>query len=464
MSELREMEIDALGEILNISLGSAATAVSNMLEARVIITTPKVEMRLRKDYSASYLEPAVAVEISYIEGVIGSGMMVLRKDDVRVILERLMQTEIPSEEFELDELALSAISEVMNQMMGASATALSDMLEKKIDISPPKTYDVDDTDEFKERYFSESEMVIAVCFELCIDDNFKSEFVNVLSPQLAKNLIEDFAKVNGLDLGYNEEEEEEEENVEELEDKPEVQEKSSSSESGAVLNPDEIAKLLAMNEAGTLDDHINEKAEAALAEPTPTPAEPAPTPVAPEPTPVAPEPTPVEPTPTPVAPEPTPVAIAPTPVAQAPTPVAPASNQINDTLAQMMQMMQMQMQMMQMQNQPVAVENKTVKSKALPRTNLTKTAVTENYDTNLDMIMGVPVEVSVEIGRTKKLIKDILELNKGSLIVLDKIAGETVDLYANGQLVARGDVVVVNDNFGIKITELLSTDLLVTPE
>ena len=439
MSELREMEIDALGEILNISLGSAATAVSNMLEARVIITTPKVEMRLRKDYSASYLEPAVAVEISYIEGVIGSGMMVLRKDDVRVILERLMQTEIPSEEFELDELALSAISEVMNQMMGASATALSDMLEKKIDISPPKTYDVDDTDEFKERYFSESEMVIAVCFELCIDDNFKSEFVNVLSPQLAKNLIEDFAKVNGLDLGYNEEEE----NVEELEDKPEVQEKSSSSESGAVLNPDEIAKLLAMNEAGTLDDHINEKAEAALAEPTPTPAEPAPTPV---------------------APEPTPVAIAPTPVAQAPTPVAPASNQINDTLAQMMQMMQMQMQMMQMQNQPVAVENKTVKSKALPRTNLTKTAVTENYDTNLDMIMGVPVEVSVEIGRTKKLIKDILELNKGSLIVLDKIAGETVDLYANGQLVARGDVVVVNDNFGIKITELLSTDLLVTPE
>ena len=80
-------------------------------------------------------------------------------------------------------------------------------------------------------------------------------------------------------------------------------------------------------------------------------------------------------------------------------------------------------------------------------------------DSNLDLIMGVPVEVSVEIGRTRKLVKDILELNKGSLVVLDKLAGEQVDLFVNGQCIARGDVVVVDDNFGIRITQIVSEDI-----
>ena len=80
-------------------------------------------------------------------------------------------------------------------------------------------------------------------------------------------------------------------------------------------------------------------------------------------------------------------------------------------------------------------------------------------DSNLDLIMNVPVEVSVEMGRTKKLVKDILELNKGSLVVLDKLAGEQVDLFVNGQCIAKGDVVVVDDNFGIRITQILSEDI-----
>ena len=84
----------------------------------------------------------------------------------------------------------------------------------------------------------------------------------------------------------------------------------------------------------------------------------------------------------------------------------------------------------------------------------------EDPDANLDLLMNVPLELSVEIGRTKKQVKEILELNKGSLVVLDRIAGEPVDLYVNGECIAKGDVVVVDDNFGIRITEILQEEII----
>lgn len=83
----------------------------------------------------------------------------------------------------------------------------------------------------------------------------------------------------------------------------------------------------------------------------------------------------------------------------------------------------------------------------------------EEETANQEMLMRVPLEISVEIGRTKKLVKDILEFTQGSLVVLDKMAGEQADLYVNGQCVARGDIVVVEDNFGIRITEIVACDL-----
>ena len=79
----------------------------------------------------------------------------------------------------------------------------------------------------------------------------------------------------------------------------------------------------------------------------------------------------------------------------------------------------------------------------------------EEQRSNLDLIMSVPLEVSVEIGRTRRKVQDILSFSKGSLVVLDKLAGDQVDLFVNGQCVARGDVVVIEDNFGIRITEIL---------
>lgn len=83
----------------------------------------------------------------------------------------------------------------------------------------------------------------------------------------------------------------------------------------------------------------------------------------------------------------------------------------------------------------------------------------EEDKTNQEMLMKVPLELSVEIGRTKRLVKDILEFTQGTLVVLDKMAGEQVDLFVNGQCIAKGDIVVVEDNFGIRVTEIVTREL-----
>ena len=74
----------------------------------------------------------------------------------------------------------------------------------------------------------------------------------------------------------------------------------------------------------------------------------------------------------------------------------------------------------------------------------------------LNRVRDIPLEVTVELGRTRLLIRDILDLSPGSIIELDKLAGEPVDLIANGMLVARGEVIVIDDNFGVRVTEIIT--------
>ena len=138
------MAIDALGEMMNISLGSSATAVSNMLDQRVDITTPKVSVVKTEDFTLGNLEPAMGVEIKYVSGLEGSNIMLLKRSDIKVIVDILMGSEIPEEEFELNELTISAICELMNQMMGAASTALSDFLGFSVNISTPQPFELDD--------------------------------------------------------------------------------------------------------------------------------------------------------------------------------------------------------------------------------------------------------------------------------------------------------------------------------
>ena len=405
-----EMEIDALGEMMNISLGASATAMSTLLGSTVHITTPKVKILTRDQFEFKKLEPAVGVEIAYVEGLEGSNIMMFSRNDVRIIVGTLLGEELSDDEFELDEINRSAICEVMNQMMGASATALSEFLKFTVNISTPVSFEITDAESFKNKYFPEATPMVVISFILEIEGKLKSEFLNIMPEKLAKRLLEPFE----ISLG-------------------------------------EAAQIPAENkESGS------KAAEEAAPVPQPEPElqpVPAPQPV--------PEPQP-EPEPQP-APAPQPV------YTQMPAGMAAGiSTDMNPAILQLLnQMQQSQVQMMQLMQdmeKREQDEKKESREPALIRPakapGLEVSGIEKGEESaNQEMLMKVPLEISVEIGRTKKLVKDILEFTQGSLVVLDKMAGEQADLYVNGQCVARGDIVVVEDNFGIRITDIVTRDI-----
>ena len=368
------MEIDGIGEVMNISLGSSATAMSDMLGRKVVITTPTVRIKDYDEFDMAEVEPAVGVEITYVTGLDGNNLMLLKRDDVRKLLEILMYTEIDPETFELDELSLSAVCELMNQMMGASATALADVIGTMVNISTPIAFEVDNVESFKQKYFKSDEPMVEVFFNIDIEDTFSSRFITMLSVDLCKKMIASFGFMS-----------------------------------------EELAAPVADDGGGEMSQAA---IDAMLGGGTPEPAPQA----------------------------------------------APMQQQPMQGMPQMAPQQQMPMGGMPMQGMPMQQPMYAPQ----PQYNMDPRLINvqpiyNNYEvtpaeagTNLDLIMKVPLQVSVEIGRTKKLVKEILEFGQGSLIVLDKLAGDQVDIYVNGQCIAKGDVVVVDDNFGVRITEVLT--------
>lgn len=422
------MELDALGEMMNISLGSSATAVSNMLEHRVDITTPKVTVVDVADFQLGNLEPAMGVEIKYVEGLDGSNIMLLRRSDVKVIVDILMGSETPEEEFELNELTISAVCEVMNQMMGAAATAMSDFLGYPVNISTPEPFELDDIEAFKAGHLPQgADTVVVVRFSLKIENTLESEFMNVMSVTLAKDLLK------GLGLG-------------DLEEEP-IPEPAPAASSGGVMSQDEIEKMLAgMN-----------------SEPAPAPA---PAPQMQQPAPAAPAPQAQQPAPQaqqPAAP------YAPPP-GQPPMYGYPPAEGAPYGYPPPMEGMPYGYPAYPpiyygypgypgyppMQEPPAPPEPKLIPTTPVDMKEMQGIAsLGKEQSENLDLIMEVPLQVTVEIGRTRRKVQDILEFSKGSLVVLDKLAGDQVDLFVNGKCIAKGDVVVVDDNFGVRITEIV---------
>lgn len=346
---LTDVERDAVGEIANINMGTAATTLSTLLNNKVTITTPRVSYVTINELSNQYDRPCVFIHISYIEGIDGNNILILKEDDVKIITDLMMGGDGSNISDELSELHLSAISEAMNQMMGSAATSLSSMLEKKVDISPPSASLVDLNDTIDDATIANflDETVVQVAFDMKIGDLIDSQIMQLYPFDFAKELYEKF-------IGDS-----------------------------------------AATEA------------------------PAPEPVAPSPA----------PTPTP-APQPMPAQAAP----------------------QMMDPSMMQMQqpyMMPMPNvnvQPAQFQNFNAGISPLLQ------------EQNIDLIMDVPLEVTVELGRANKSIKEILDFSPGTILELNKLAGEPVDVLVNGKFVAKGEVVVIEENFGIRLVEISNSE------
>lgn len=476
-TSFNEMEFDAIGEIMNISLGSSATAVSTLLGTKVNITTPIVQVMTKEDFDFQDLEPAVGVEISYVKGLSGKSVMLFSRNDVRVIVSMMMGAEIPEEEFVMDEINASAIREAMNQMMGASATALSEFLGTTVDISTPISYEIDDGNAFKDKYFNGSEESVVIRFTLEIEGKLSSEFINIMSVDLVKRLLEPFKAQFGMEEDDDEyiptddsadsSEEQKEEPAPEAdpvaEAKPEESTQAEATPAPAKSGPIDQATADALL-ASLLKEQNEENSSSEQADTAASGGAQGASAFSGETTAAAPAP---QPQPAAQAqPQPQPI---PQPAAQ--VPVQPAGVVMGTamdpmTVQLLTQMQQSQNQMMELirdlqggkktkaePSEPSII--RPLNSKEFQDSDEEK----EENSSNRELLMKVPLEISVEIGRTRKLVKDILEFTQGSLVVLDKMAGEQADLYVNGECIAKGDIVVVEDNFGIRITEILKKDI-----
>jgi flagellar motor switch protein FliN/FliY len=331
-AELSDIEKDALGEIGNISMGSAATTLSVLLGRRVSITTPRVSISNLEEIKGQYPLPYLVIEVGYTHGILGTNVLAIREQDALIIADLMMGGDGSNPPTELNELYMSAVSEAMNQMMGGVATSMSTMFRKKIDISPPSVNLIDFAVAASiTESVGRDDNIVRVAFRMEVEDLIDSEIMQILPVDVAKEMVD------------------------------------------SLMNA-------------------------------------------------------VEP---PAAPAPAKSAAAP-PQQQS----QPAQQQVAASVPR--QQVAQHVNVQPVQFAPLV-------QGTMPLT-----------DTNIDLIMDVPLQVTVELGRTRKLIRDILELAPGSVVELDKLAGEPVDILVNGKLIAKGEVVVIDENFGVRITDIIS--------
>ena len=357
---LSDSEKDAIGEIANISMGTAATTLFSLVNRKVEISTPVVSFSTWDDLVAEYERPCVFIKIAYTVGLDGSNLLVLKENDVKIITDLMMGGDGSNTDEELSELHLSAISEAMNQMMGSSATSLSSMLNKTIDISPPQADIVDLKENVDEAQIDNflSEKFVKISFRMEIGDLVDSEIMQLYPFSFAREMCEGVTRNMELDNSSVKEEE-------------------------------------------------------------PTPAATS-------------------------TPDPSPAAM--------PTQSAEQGQPMMGQPMMGQPMMGQPMMGQPMMGQPVNVQPAQFSA-------FGGTPVGSYQPENINLIMDVPLEVTVELGRTSKSISEILDFAPGKIIELNKIAGEPIDVLVNGKYVAKGEVVVIEESFGVRITEIVNSNV-----
>ena len=376
---LTEEQKDAIGEISNISMGSAATTLGMLLNQTVTITTPNVSYVSWDELADSYDRPCVFLQIKYVEGLDGNNVLVLKENDVKIITDLMMGGPGVASDEPITELHLSAIGEAMNQMMGSASTSMSSMLNKKIDISPPIAEVVDLNESMSTGRLPEflKTKFVKVSFKMLIGDLIDSEIMQLYPKEFAQELLNMFMP------------------------SAEPEQPQVSQEDTANHQEEQVQQAPAQNMTQTM-----------------------------------------------------------------PQQDVPVQNTTAQTAPQQGMPMQnmgmpygygMPMQGMPMQGMPMAgyapAQDVNVSPAAFQPFSTDVNPLTQKE--NIELIKDVPLEVTVELGRTTKSIKDILEFAPGTIVELNKIAGESVDVLVNGKYVAKGEVVVIEESFGVRITEII---------
>lgn len=325
-------EVDALGEIGNICMGTSATTMYALLGRRVNITTPSVGLYKSENVLTAFRSPFLAISVEFTEGVFGKNLLIIKDYDAAVITDLLMggEGQVERDNVVLNEIHLSAMSEVMNQMIASAATAMANMISREVNISPPEVQRATPEDDVSS-LLDGAPLVVKISFDMEIEGLLKSKLMQLMTLDMARMMI----------------------------------------------------KKLMPTEAPTTEPPRR-------------------------------------------APEP--AASAPAPAASKPAPPLQAETKRVQT-----------------------VKAATYQSFDEPASSSAAEASHVNYD----LINDIPLQVTVELGKAKKNLNEVLNLGVGSIIVLDKLAGELVDVIVNGKRIAKGEVVVIDDNYGVRITEII---------
>ena len=340
-NDLTEIEKDLLGEIGNISMGSASTALYQIIGQSVNITTPVVSMTTLGEIKKNFDTPNVVLDVEYISGIVGRNILIIKTKDAAVISSLMMGGDGTVEEDKiLSDLELSAVSEAMNQIIGSSATSMATMFAREVNISPPSCKIWSDERDILTDKIPEDEEIVRVSFKMTIGNLVDSNIMQILPLKTAKKIV-------SIMTGNEEEDKEEKINTETILERKED-----------VIEKEIINKNIPYNDTRLSSGNIN-------------------------------------------------------------------------------------------------VEKVQVHEASFGRLEESKNK--NEVPNNIDLILDVPLEISVVLGRTKKSIKDILSLGTGSLIELEKLAEEPVEILVNGKNIAYGEVVVVDENFGVRITSIASS-------
>ena len=379
---ITETDKDLLGEIGNISMGSASTALYQLINQQVNITTPVVSVTTLKEIKEGFETPNIVLDIEYIAGIVGRNILIIKTYDGLVISNLMMGGDGKvTDVHELSELEISAVSEAMNQMIGSAATSMATMFGRKVDISPPTSKVVTDDLVPISDSIPEDQPIVKVSFKMTIGDIVDSNIMQIFPIETAKNIV---AIMTGEDSAN----------------------KTSESQPEKPKEEPIVNKEIHTQPEPQMQQNVSE------------------------------------------------------PQMQYEQPQMQMQQQQYVPQQQMQGYGQPQMQsymqqpqmygggQVQQYAQPVEVHQAAFEP-LTPQNSVPPIK-------NIDLIMDVPLDISVVLGRTKKSIQDILNLGAGSLIELDKLAEEPVEILVNGKQIALGEVVVVDENFGVRITSIVS--------
>ena len=362
LEKLSEEEKDVIGEVNNIAMGSAATALYTILDQKVEITAPKVELITFEEITKEYDRPCVLVQVEYVEGLEGVNLLIIKEKDAAIIADLMMGGDGKDPDTELSEMHTSAVGEAMNQMMGSASTSLSSIIDGVVNISPPDAeyLDLNDALDDEEEYFAPDKTLVATSFNLKIGDLVDSRFKQLAPLDFTKKLVATLTDNNDGGLTAKDENK---------------QQKEVSAVTEERVSNDSAENATQQNNQQQFAGQTQQPSGAA----------------------------------------------------------ASTGNNRNSGVQRQ--------------------DEVAVQSAQFPDFDQNSA---QPLPQNMELIKDVPLQATVRLGKTRMKIKDILELGEGSIVELDKLAGEPVDLLVNGKLVAKGEVVVIDENFGFRVKDIIS--------